>query len=117
MEIQDIGVPGWTITLPNGMIIKMASQQGILIIPDPDPEPEDPEVVRLQGLLDFANATIEDMKEEIYGVMVADDDLAVRAITSNGSDEDMQAALDELRENIPTGVIDADDLPPGHYDR
>ena len=34
MEIQDVGLPGWTLQLPNGMVLKMGSAQGVLIIPD-----------------------------------------------------------------------------------
>jgi hypothetical protein len=66
MEIQDVGLPSWTLQLPNGMILKMGSAQGVLIIPDEaEVTPtQAQEITRLQGLLDFANATIEDMKEE-----------------------------------------------------
>jgi hypothetical protein len=43
MEIQDIGLPGWTLHLPNGMVLKMGSAQGVLIIPDGEPEKQVPD--------------------------------------------------------------------------
>jgi hypothetical protein len=40
MQIMDIGIPAWQIELPGGMILKMTSCQGVLIVPDPEPEVE-----------------------------------------------------------------------------
>jgi len=154
VEIQDIGLPNWTLQLPHGMVLKMSSAQGVLLIPDDDEQPEDPdtlgayrsEIKRLQGLLDFANATIEDMKEELYekhapdggnapelpfptreqvntaignarktlGEMQAEEIEAAKQMLAVGLDDDGEYKPTDLRDD--PGIIDADDLPPGHYD-
>jgi hypothetical protein len=95
MEIQDVGLPGWTLQLPNGMVLKMGSAQGVLIIPDQEPEEELPFPTQEQ-----IDSAVEKARKTL-GEMQAEEIAAAKRELTVGLNEDGEYEPTDLRHPTP----------------